>query len=69
MSICFFSGVNLSSEATSGVATISRVNERYWMDLRGCYEWNIDFKLYKKVSLLYTSTSDETAEPLRRPSI
>ncbi|KAL1671772.1 hypothetical protein EV122DRAFT_225971 [Schizophyllum commune] len=35
---------------TRAVIVLSRVNERYWMDLRGCYEWNIDFKLYKKGS-------------------
>ncbi|KAI5894576.1 cysteine proteinase [Schizophyllum commune H4-8] len=35
---------------TRAVIVLSRVNERYWMDLRGCYEWNIDFKLYKRGS-------------------
>ncbi|KAL1750460.1 hypothetical protein FB107DRAFT_223853 [Schizophyllum commune] len=35
---------------TRAVIVLSRVNERFWMDLRGCYEWNIDFKLYKKGS-------------------
>ena len=61
-----FASVTISIPAkTRAVIVLSRVNERYWMDLRGCYEWNIDFKLYKKVSFLYTSTSEETSEPLR----
>ena len=63
-----FASVTISIPAkTRAVIVLSRVNERYWMDLRGCYEWNIDFKLCKKVSFLRNSTSEKTTEFMISP--
>ncbi|TRM58121.1 hypothetical protein BD626DRAFT_189990 [Schizophyllum amplum] len=46
---------------TAAVIVLSRVNERYFMDLRGCYDWNLDFLLFKKGSRKCVGRSVHTA--------